>query len=270
MEGLNKKEEIKKDENKVEFSKELQDSLTKVREMIQCTTDDVRNLLVSLENAKIPYSRYYKDKENRPSDLSLTDRSMYIANMSWQIENFDNESVKNDPRSLLKVYEKTKEAIDFLQNKFKIYGYHDDRYKGGDILSKDYPEIANQIDSLSDKFKEIQEFIPEIKNRLDAQEKFKAIKNHHSTEGKGDYIPSISFIDKAGDTALLSHKIGFYRTPEELINNSEKYIEVLRKNIEDFKDSEKYSDDEKDVLIDTYEKSISGISDYLDEFKKLN
>jgi len=80
----------------------------------------------------------------------------------------------------------------------------------------------------------------------------------------------IRFTNKNGNISFFSHKIGYYRTPEELINNSEKYIEVLKKNIEDFKDSEDYSDEEKDILIDRYEKSILGINDYLDEFKKLN
>jgi len=145
MEGLNKKEGIKKDENNTEFSKELQDGLTKVRDMIQNIRDDAKNLLSNLEDAKIPNSRYDKDRENRSSDGSFTNRSMYLNNMAWQLENFDNEIIKNDPYSLLKVYRQIKETIDHLQNKFKIYGYHNDQNKGGDILSKDILKLPIRL-----------------------------------------------------------------------------------------------------------------------------
>ncbi|ETB64050.1 TPA: hypothetical protein DIC38_00995 [Candidatus Nomurabacteria bacterium] len=269
--SFNKTNEIEKKENNTEFSKELQNGLIEVRDMIQNIRDDAKNLLSNLEDARIPYNRYDKERENRSSDGSFTIRSMYLNNMSWQLENFDDENIKNDPNSLLKAYGQIKEAIDHLENKFKIYGYHDDQNKGGDVLSKDYPEIASQIDLLSGKLKEIQERIPEIENRLDAQKKFKAIKSRDSVDGQGDFIPLIRFVNRNGNINSFSHKIGYYRTPEELINNSEKYIDqVLKKSMEDFKASENYSDEEKDIFIDRYEKSILGINDYLDEFKKLN
>lgn len=270
---------VKKEDNN--FSPELNEKVKEFKEGFESIKGDLRNLVNSFAEVKIPRNRFDKSRmdmgngngngnenenENVLADSGLLGQS---NELNLYIDNLENGDW-NDIKSISSNFFKIKDKLNYFNNRFNLLGYLEDRNKGGDVLRKDFPEIATQIDSLMTKIPELNRHEVSMKNKFNAYNKFQEFKNGSNKREK--WIPEINHISTDGEhTMWNSAEIGFCYTPEELSFNLEKFIkeEIQEKSMNKIDLAENLTEEDKNKRKESLNSFIVGAKEYLNEFNNL-
>lgn len=251
------------------FSEELKLKLEEFKGKLQDFGGETEELIAALAEARIPHNRHDKESAGNLEADYLEDIGFIkkFDNLTVYLDNINSD--ETDSVSLLKKYNDIKEEIKYIHDRFNDSGYLSDKGQGGDVLKNDFPELATKVNGLMAKIPELDRMTVSLNNRLYAQEIFKDMDSKGASYW-GEYISKIRYISKNGQLGFNSLEIGKFRTPEELVENLEKFLDNdLKDSVNKVQESENFDDKEKAERIEALQGLIAGGREYLDELKKL-